>query len=46
MTLEKLGMLQSWVTQCFIGIGYPREDELVLEQYASSPKGHIHMREW
>ena len=46
MMLEKLGMPQGWATQCFCGIGYSREDELVLEQCASSPKGYIHMGEW
>ena len=46
IVLEKLGVPQGWMTPCFLGIGYPREDERVLEQYDSSPEGHIHMGGW
>lgn len=35
-----------WMTPCFIGIGYPKEDERVLEQYDSTPDGHIHEGKW
>ena len=43
---DTLGVPQGWMTPCFIGVGYPKEDELVLEQYSSSPDGHIHMGGW
>ena len=46
IVLEKLGVPQGWMTPCFIGVGYPKEDEPVLEQYDSSPDNHIHMGEW
>ncbi len=46
VVLEKLGVPQGWMTPCFIGVGYPNEDELVLEQYDSSPDGHIRMGKW
>ena len=46
VVLKTLGVPQGWMTPCFIGIGYPKEDELVLEQYDSSPDGHIHMGGW
>ena len=43
---EKFGVPSGWMTPCFIGIGYPKEDELILEQYDSNPDGHIHMGGW
>ncbi|HJB91900.1 MAG TPA: nitroreductase family protein [Candidatus Eisenbergiella merdigallinarum] len=46
VVLNTLGVPQGWMTPCFIGVGYPKEDELVLEQYSSSPDGHIHMGGW
>ena len=46
VVLNALGVPQGWMTPCFIGIGYPKEDEPVLEQYDSSPDGHIHMGGW
>ena len=46
VVLKTLGVPQGWMTPCFIGVGYPKEDELVLEQYSSSPDGHIHMGGW
>ena len=46
IVLEKLGVPQGWMTPCFIGIGYPKADELVLEQYSSDPDGHIHRGGW
>ena len=46
IVLEKLGVPQGYMTPCFIGVGYPKEDEPVLEQYDSKPDGHIHMGAW
>lgn len=46
IVLEKLGVPHGWMTPCFIGVGYPKEDERVLEQYDSSPDGHIRMGGW
>jgi nitroreductase len=46
IVLEKLGVPKGWVTPCFIGIGHPKEDELILEQYDTSPDGHIRMGGW
>ena len=46
LVLKELGVPQGWMTPCFIGVGYPKEDELVLEQYDSTPDGHIHMGGW
>ena len=43
---EKLGVPDGWMTPCFIGIGYPKEDERVLEQFNTDPKSHIHMGGW
>ena len=43
VVLQTLGVPQGWMTPCFIGVGYPKEDEPVLEQYDSRPDGHIHM---
>ena len=43
VVLEKLGVPSGWMTPCFIGIGYPKPDERVLEQCSSNPDGHIHM---
>ncbi len=46
IVLEKLGVPGGWMTPCFIGVGYPKEDERILEQYDSSPDGHIHTGSW
>lgn len=46
VVLEKLGVPQGWMTPCFIGVGYPKEDERILPQYDSSPDGHIRMGGW
>ena len=46
IVLEKLGVPGGWMTPCFIGVGYPKEDERILEQYDSSPDGHIHTGGW
>lgn len=46
VVLEKLGVPQGWMTPCFIGVGYPKEDEQILPQYDSSPDGHIRMGGW
>lgn len=46
ITLEKLGVPKGWMTPCFIGIGYPKEDERVLEQYDTNPENSIHMGGW
>ena len=46
IVLDKLGVPNGWMTPCFIGIGYPKEDELVLEQYDTKPDKQIHMGAW
>ena len=46
VVLEKLGVPDGWMTPCFIGVGYPKEDERVLEQYNTDPTGQIHMGGW
>ena len=46
IVLEKLGVPAGWMTPCFIGIGYPKEDERILEQYDTKPDKHIHMGAW
>ena len=46
IVLEKLGVPKGWMTPCFIGVGHPKEEERILEQYDSSPEGHIHMGGW
>ena len=46
VVLDKLGVPKGWMTPCFIGIGYPKEDEFVLEQYDSTPDSHIHTGKW
>lgn len=46
VVLGKLGVPDGWMTPCFIGIGYPKEDEQVLEQYSSKPDKNIHMGAW
>lgn len=46
IVLEKLGVPKGWMTPCFIGIGYPKEDELVLEQYGTDPESKMHFGKW
>ncbi len=46
VVLDALGVPRGWMTPCFIGVGHPKEDEAVPEQYDSSPEGHIHMGGW
>lgn len=46
VVLNQLGVPHGWMTPCFIGIGYPKEDALVLEQYSTDPEGHLHMGAW
>lgn len=46
VVLEQLSVPKGWMTPCFIGIGYPKEDELVLEQYGTQPQNNIHMGRW
>lgn len=46
VVLNQLGVPHGWMTPCFIGIGYPKEDALVLEQYIADPEGHLHMGAW
>ena len=46
IVLEKLGVPAGWMTSCFIGIGYPKEDERILEQYDTKPDKHIHLGAW
>lgn len=46
IVLETLGVPNGWMTPCFIGVGHPKEDAQILEQYDASPDGHIHMGGW
>lgn len=46
VVLNALGVPKGWMTPCFIGIGYPKKDEAVPEQYSTSPEGHIHLGGW
>ena len=46
VVLKALGVPPGWMTPCFIGVGYPKKDEVVLEQYSTSPEGHIHLGGW
>ena len=46
IVLEQLGVPKGWMTPCFIGVGHPKKEELVLEQYDANPDGHIHMGAW
>lgn len=46
IVLAQLGVPSGWMTPCFIGIGHPKEDAMVLAQYDSRPDGHIHMGGW
>ncbi|GAA0265668.1 hypothetical protein GCM10008922_25990 [Faecalicatena contorta] len=46
IVIEKLDVSKGWMTPCFIGVGYPKEDERVLKQYDSNPDSHIHMGAW
>ena len=46
IVLEKLGVPAGWMTPYFIGIGYPKEYERVLEQYDTKPDKHIHLGAW
>lgn len=46
VVLNQLGVPKGWMTPCFIGIGYPKEDEQISEQYSSNPDGHLHMGAW
>lgn len=46
VVLKQLGVPQGWMTPCFIGIGYPKKDEPLPQQYDSSPEGHLHMGAW
>lgn len=46
IVLEKLGVPAGWMTPCFIGIGYPKEDERILEQYDTKPDKRIHLGAW
>lgn len=43
---DQLDVPNGWMTPCFIGIGYPKENELVLEQYDTNPEKQIHMGAW
>lgn len=44
--LETLGVPKGWMTPCFIGVGHPKPDERLPEQYGTSPEGHIHLGAW
>lgn len=46
VVLEQLGVPKGWMTPCFIGIGYPKEDEPLPKQYDSNPEGHLHFGAW
>ena len=46
VVLNALGVPKGWMTPCFIGVSYPKEDEAVPEQYSTSPEGHIHLGGW
>ena len=46
VVLETLGVPKGWMTPCFIGIGRPKPDERLPEQYGTSPEGHIHLGAW
>ena len=46
VVLEMLGVPKGWMTPCFIGIGRPKPDERLPEQYGTSPEGHIHLGAW
>ena len=46
VVLNQLGVPHGWMTPCFIRIGHPKEDALVLEQYIADPEGHLHMGAW
>lgn len=46
VVLNALGVPKGWMTPCFIGVGYPKADEAVPEQYSTNPEGHIHLGGW
>lgn len=46
IVLDKLGVPNGWMTPCFIGIGYPKEDECIPEQYGIDPDANIHKGGW
>ena len=46
VVLETLGVPKGWMTPCFIGIGCPKEDAPVLEQYGTDPESKMHFGKW
>jgi len=46
IVLDRLCVPAGWMTPCFIGVGYPKEDELILEQYDTKPDNNIHLGVW
>lgn len=46
VVLDALGVPEGYITPCFIGIGYPKEDEWVVPQYDTSLDKHIHLGGW
>ena len=46
VVLEALGVPSGWMTPCFIGVGHPKPDEELPEQYPTSPEGHLHFGTW
>lgn len=46
VVLEKLGVPKGWMTPCFIGIGYPKEDEQLPVQYEIDVERNIHKGGW
>lgn len=46
VVLDALGVPKGWMTPCFIGVGHPRPDEPVPEQYSSDIEGHLHFGNW
>lgn len=46
IVFEKLDVPKGGRTPCFIGVGDPKEEERVLEQYNRNLDSHIHMGAW
>jgi nitroreductase len=46
VTKERLGIPDGWMIPCFIGIGYPDENETLPRQYSFNPEDNIHMGYW
>ena len=46
VVLGELGVPKGWMTPCFIGVGHPRADEPLPEQYGTEIEGHVHEGCW